>query len=213
MRTRKHRQTSSRISTSTTKTRLGIVYYELNVIGASDGKPALAFAPSAGNESMSPIGQVRRLLIVVALLTLSPAITFGGPAEDAGSVINEWVEAFNANDVESLADLYASDAILIGTTSSNLIEGKDGVRNYFARLAQSGDKVLVETSKVIVAHDNFAYVTGFYTFGGVRHGHPSTTKAGFTMILVKRGSKWLIAHHHSSRRSAPTSADPPLRRG
>jgi uncharacterized protein (TIGR02246 family) len=160
---------------------------------------------------MSPLGQVRQLLIVVALLTLTPEITFGGPAEDAGSVINQWVEAFNANDVGSLVDLYAPDAILIGTTSSNLIEGKDAVRNYFARLEQSGDKVSVETSKVILPHDNFAYVTGFYTFGGVRHGHPTTTKARFSMVLVKRSSKWLIAHHHSSRRSAAASADAPPR--
>jgi uncharacterized protein (TIGR02246 family) len=167
----------------------------------------------AGNASMSTIGQVRRLLVVVALLTVTPAIAFGGPAEDAHSVIGQWVEAFNANDVDSLVDLYAPDAILIGTTASNLIEGKDAVRNYFSRLEQSGDKVSIDTLKVILPLDDVAYVTGFYTFGGVRQGHPSTTKAGFTMVLVKRGSKWLIAHHHSSRRSAPAPAIAPLRRG
>ena len=45
------------------------------------------------------------LLLIVALFTPTPAISFGGPAEDAGSVVNHWAEAFNANDVESLADL------------------------------------------------------------------------------------------------------------
>jgi ketosteroid isomerase-like protein len=62
-----------------------------------------------------------------------------------------------------------------------LIEGKDAIHSYFARLANSGDKVSVEASKVIVLHDDVAYVTGLYTFGGVRHGQARTTQAAFTM--------------------------------
>ena len=152
-------------------------------------------------------------LLIVALFTLIPATSFGGPAEDVGSVFSHWAEAFNANDVNSLVDLYAPDAILIGTTGARVIEGKDAIHSYFARLANSGDEVSVEASKVIVLHDDVAYVTGLYTFGGVRHGQARTTQAAFTMVLVKRGSNWLIAHHHSSRRSAPATAAPPLRRG
>jgi uncharacterized protein (TIGR02246 family) len=152
-------------------------------------------------------------LLIVALFTLTPAIGLAGPAEDAGSVVNRWAEAFNANDVDSLVDLYAPDAILVGTAGSSLFEGKDGVHNYFARLANSGDTVSVETSKVIVLHDEVAYVTGFYTFSGVRHGELGKTRAQFTLVVVKRGSKWLIAHHHSSRRSTPASPAAPVRRG
>jgi uncharacterized protein (TIGR02246 family) len=151
-----------------------------------------------------------RRLLIVALLTLAPAIASADPAEDVGSVINHWAEAFNANDVDSVVDLYAPDAILVGTAGSSLFEGKDGVHSYFARLAKSGDTVSIDTSKVIVLHDDVAYVTGFYTFSGVRHGELGKTQAQFTMVMVKRGSKWLIAHHHSSRRSAPAA---PVRRG
>jgi len=153
------------------------------------------------------------LILIVALFTLTPAISFGGPAEDVVSVVTHWAEAFNANDVDSLVDLYAPDATLIGTTGPSLIEGKNAVHSYFSRLANSGDKVSVEVSKAIVLHDDVAYVTGLYTFGGVRHGQARTTQAAFTLVLVKRGSNWLIVHHHSSRRSAPPTAAPPLRRG
>jgi uncharacterized protein (TIGR02246 family) len=152
-------------------------------------------------------------LLIVALFTLTPAISLAGPAEDAGSVVNHWAEAFNANDVDSLVDLYAPNAILIGTSGAGLIEGKDAVHSYFARLANSGDKVAVDALKVIMLHDDAVYVAGLYTFGGVRHDQPRTTQAAFTMVLVKRGNDWLIAHHHSSRRSAPALAAPPLRRG
>jgi uncharacterized protein (TIGR02246 family) len=151
-------------------------------------------------------------LLIVALFTLIPAITLAGPAEDAGSVVNHWAEAFNANDVDSLIDLYAPDAIFIGTSGAGLIEGKDAIHAYFTRLANSGDKVAIDALKVIVLHDDNAFVTGLYTFAGFRHDQPRTTQAAFTMVLVKRGNEWLIAHHHSSRRSAPASAAPPLRR-
>jgi uncharacterized protein (TIGR02246 family) len=158
---------------------------------------------------------VRRFwrLLIVALVSLMPAIVFAGPAEDVGSVINQWATAFNSNDVDSLVDLYAPDAILVGTAGSSLFEGKDAVHSYFARLANSGDTVSVDTSKVIVLHDDVAYVTGFYTFSGLRHGELGKTRAQFTMVMVKRESKWLIAHHHSSRRSAPASPAAPTRRG
>ena len=95
---------------------------------------------------------VRRFwrLLIVALVSLMPAIVFAGPAEDVGSVINQWATAFNSNDVDSLVDLYAPDAILVGTAGSSLFEGKDAVLSYFARLANSGDTVSVDTSKIIV---------------------------------------------------------------
>jgi len=80
------------------------------------------------------------LLLIVALFTLTPAISFGGPAEDVVSVVTHWAEAFNANDVDSLVDLYAPDATLIGTTGPSLIEGKNAVHSYFSRLANSGTK-------------------------------------------------------------------------
>ena len=169
--------------------------------------------PLIDDVHMSLVVRRLRRLLIVALLSLTPAIAFAGPAEDVGSVINQWATAFNANDVDSLVDLYAPDAILVGTAGSSLFEGRDAVHNYFAKLANSGDTVSVDTSKVIVLHDEVAYVTGFYTFSGVRHGELGKTQAQFTMVVVKRGSKWLIAHHHSSRRSAPVSPAAPVRRG
>jgi ketosteroid isomerase-like protein len=38
-----------------------------------------------------------------------------GPAEDAGAVVDRWAAAFNANDAEAVAKLYALDALLFGT--------------------------------------------------------------------------------------------------
>jgi ketosteroid isomerase-like protein len=47
-------------------------------------------------------------------------------------------------------------------------------------------------------------VTGFNEFTAARNGETRQAPAGFTMVLVKSGDQWLIAHQHSSRRSNPT---------
>ena len=91
-------------------------------------------------------------------------------------------------------------------------EGSNAIRGYFARLAKSGDTVAIDNRKVIMLGDDVACVTGFYTLSALRNGQPAKSLAGFTMILVKRGSDWLIAHHHSSRRSSRLGPMP-LRRG
>jgi hypothetical protein len=79
-------------------------------------------------------------------------------------------------------------------------------------LAKSGDKVVIGARKIIVLDDNVSYATGFYEFSAVRNGEVRKSWAGFSMVLVKRGNDWLIAHHHSSQRSSPSPGVPPLRR-
>ena len=78
----------------------------------------------------------RRLLVLVAMM--APVIVFAGPSEDVGAVIDRWATAFNSNDVDALVNLYAPDAILVGTAGLTLNEGNEAVRSYYARLAKSG---------------------------------------------------------------------------
>jgi uncharacterized protein (TIGR02246 family) len=157
------------------------------------------------------MGTFRCVIVLVAVLALAP-LAFAGPTEDVDSVVDHWVTAFNSNDVGALANLYAPDAILLGTAGLTLHEGSEAVRSYFDRLAKSGDKVSINNRKIVVLDGNVAYVTGFYEFKATRNGETRKSPAGFTMVLVKRGNDWLIAHHHSSRRSlAPLTL--PLRRG
>ncbi len=116
------------------------------------------------------------------------------------AALDRWVTTFNANDVGALVKLYTPDAILVGAAGSTLTEGSEAIRKYFARLENSGDKVSIGIRKVVALDDNVAYVTGFDEFTAVRNGETKTSPNGFSMILVRRGNEWLIAHQHSSRR-------------
>jgi uncharacterized protein (TIGR02246 family) len=152
------------------------------------------------------------LVLVLAALALMPVFSAAALADDAGAVVDRWVAAFNSNDVNALVSLYAPDAILVGSTGLTPKEGSEAIRGYFARLAKSGDKVAIGDRKIIVLDDNVSYATGFYKFSAVRSGEVRKSWAGFSMILVKRGNDWLIAHHHSSQRSSPSPGVPSLRR-
>src|ERR671936_21772 len=105
---------------------------------------------------------MRRLVLVLAMLALTSVVTFAEPADDISAVVDRWATAFNANDVDALVNLYAPDAILVGSTGLTRQEGRDAIRGYFARLANSGDGVVIEDRKIVSLGDNIAYATGFY---------------------------------------------------
>jgi uncharacterized protein (TIGR02246 family) len=158
------------------------------------------------------MGRFRSILVLAMLvLALTPILAIAEPADDAGSAVDRWVTAFNSNDVDAVVSLYAPDAILVGSTGLTLTQGSEAIRGYFARLAKSGDKVVIGDRKIVVLDDNVAYATGFYEFSAVRNGEVKKSWAGFSIVLVKHANAWLIAHHHSSQRSSP-SPSLPLRR-
>ena len=119
---------------------------------------------------MQRLGQA----LVIVLLILAPIKVSAGPSEDVASAVDHWAMAFNANNVDALVKLYAPDAALIGAAGSTVIEGSDGIRQYYSRLEKSGDKVKIDVRKVAVLDDNVAYVAGFDEFTAVRNGQTGT---------------------------------------
>jgi uncharacterized protein (TIGR02246 family) len=151
-----------------------------------------------------------RCFLILVLLAFASRVNvaLADPADEVSAVVDRWATAFNTNDVDALVNLYAPDAILVGSTGLTRQEGRDAIRGYFARLAHSGDKVVIEDRKIVSLGDNITYATGFYEFSAMREGELKKTKAGFSMVFVKQGNDWLIAHHHSSVRSSPPPALP-----
>jgi uncharacterized protein (TIGR02246 family) len=137
--------------------------------------------------------------LVLALMLLAAGAASAGPAADAGTAVDRWAAAFNANDVDALVGVYAADATLMGTAGATVKQGREAIRRYYARLNRSGDEVSLGERKIIALSNDIAYVTGDYEFSALRSGERQMAPARFTMVLVRRGRDWLIAHHHSSR--------------
>jgi uncharacterized protein (TIGR02246 family) len=137
-------------------------------------------------------------LCVSLVLTATPVIA--GPAEEASAVVDQWSATYSANDRDALVKLYTPDALLLGTTDKVATRGTEEIRKYFVALEKGGRKNTIQEKNVIVLSENAVVVAGFYDFSRKEQNY-EPRPSRFTMVVVKRDGKWMIAHHHSSPRA------------
>jgi uncharacterized protein (TIGR02246 family) len=141
--------------------------------------------------------------ILAILLAFVPVQAFSEPTEEVGAVFEKWKAAYDANDNVAVAKLYAEDATLHGTRSRILTVGRDAITNYFKIVVGTGNKVQFVEQNLKVINPTTVLAAGFNDFLRNKDGTLTPEPARFTMLLVKQGDDWLIAHHHSSLRPAP----------
>jgi uncharacterized protein (TIGR02246 family) len=144
-----------------------------------------------------------RILLVVLFTLIAPTQVLAGPAEDAGALFTRWKAAYDANDNVAVAKLYATDAILHGTRNTDLTLGREAITKYFAGIVGTGHKVEFRERELKALDDKIILVVGFNDFLRNKDGTLTPEPARFTMLLVKEGNDWFIAHHHSSLRPPP----------
>ena len=144
-----------------------------------------------------------RHIILVAHFALAPAQAFSGPADEANALFARWKAAYDANDNVAVAKLYATDAILHGTRSRELTIGREAIAKYFTVVVGTGNKVEFRERELRALDDKTILVVGFNDFMRNKDGTLTPEPARFTMVLVKQGNEWFIAHHHSSLRPPP----------
>jgi uncharacterized protein (TIGR02246 family) len=142
-------------------------------------------------------------VMLIGLLLMLPAVAAAGPSEEANAVVDRFSAAYSSNDPEAVVKLYTPDAILLGTVSPVISTGTEAIRNYFSMIKGSGNKNAIQERHTIVLGDNAVVVTGFYEFTRMKDGKPVPGPSRFTMLIVKSGDEWRIAHHHSSPRVQP----------
>jgi uncharacterized protein (TIGR02246 family) len=142
-------------------------------------------------------------VLLTALFALAPTQAFSGPAEEANALFAQWKAAYDANDNVAVAKLYATDAILHGTRSRDLTIGREAITKYFNVVVGTGNKVEFRERELRALNDQTILVVGFNDFMRNKDGQLTPEPARFTMVLVKQGNDWSIAHHHSSLRPPP----------
>jgi len=142
-------------------------------------------------------------ILLVAFLVLAPTQLVAGPAEEADPLFARWKAAYDANDNVAVAKLYATDALLHGTRSRDVTVGREAITKYFTVVVGTGNKVEFREQDLKVLNDKTILVVGFNDFMRNKDGMLTPEPARFTMVLVKQGDEWLIAHHHSSLRPPP----------
>ena len=146
---------------------------------------------------------MRRTALVFAMIYCLPMVAFAGPAEEANALVDRWSAAYSGNDPDTIAKLYTSDALLLGTVSPVMSEGTQAIIKYFTPSKGSGNKNTIGEHRTIVVDDNAVVVAGFYEFTRMQDGKPVPAPSRFTILVVKRDGEWRIAHHHSSPHVQP----------
>ena len=141
--------------------------------------------------------------VLTLLFALAPGQAFSGTTEDASALFAKWKTAYDANDNIAVGKLYADDAILHGTRSRTLTIGREAITNYFKIVVGTGNKVEFVEQQLRIISPTAVLAVGFNDFLRNKDGVLTPEPARFTLLLVKQGDDWLIAHHHSSLRPPP----------
>ncbi|MFE1876018.1 SgcJ/EcaC family oxidoreductase [Streptomyces sp. NPDC059496] len=123
-----------------------------------------------------------------------------GKAQIAG-LFDTWNKALQTGDPKKVADLYASDAVLLPTVSNKIRTDRAEIVDYFEHFLQNKPVGAKVETIVNVLDKNSAIDTGVYAFTltDPKTGAKSTVKARYTYEYEKRNGKWLIVNHHSSK--------------
>ena len=145
---------------------------------------------------------MRVLLFVLTAILFSP-FALADAVDDVMKVVHEW--AALENDLEAQADLIRDDRIQI----FEMIRQTDQAQNLRIQLAQqksrdavdSGGSVIVTIESPIARIYGNTAVVSFVRLFNVLPGNaapgPAST-AFMTLVLVKEGQDWQIAHLHGS---------------
>jgi uncharacterized protein (TIGR02246 family) len=124
------------------------------------------------------------------------------------SVEARWNAAGAPWDPQALANVYTEDAVFFGGRPGHSV-GRDAIRGYFASydgVIASGVMELVEPVILPLA-PGLVLAQGHVDFSFVLAGDKRTRSLlRATLVLAKRGERWLILQHHFS----PTPETPPL---
>ncbi|MFE5893286.1 SgcJ/EcaC family oxidoreductase [Streptomyces sp. NPDC056468] len=146
---------------------------------------------------------------VVAVGTVAAGAAVAGPGWGDGKpgkkqiagLFDQWNRTLQTGDPEKVADLYASDAVLLPTVSNEVRADHAAIVDYFEHfLANKPVGKKIETH-INVLDNNSAIDAGTYQFTltDPETGEKSVVEARYTYAYEKRGGEWLIVNHHSSK--------------
>lgn len=136
------------------------------------------------------------ILLLAACQSMRPSESSKG---EIGAAAQSWVAALNTCAVDRILALYDRDAVLWPTTSREIANSPDKIRQYFERVCSSPTRPQGALNEQYVRmYGDIALNSGTYTFTIMRDGKPIAIPARFSFTYRRTGGQWLIVDHHSS---------------
>ena len=147
-----------------------------------------------------------RLLAAAFLLPTGSVVLAddGAVQKEITAATAAWAEAFNARDAQRIAALYADDAVFWGTISPTIRTTPAEVLEYFTNSTTKRPNLRIAIGEQhIRVYGDTAINSGYYTSRNVQDEQEIITPMRFTFVFHRRGGRWMIVSHHSSRMPAP----------
>ena len=116
-------------------------------------------------------------------------------------ILDQWMQAVNGADVESLLKLYDASAVLIPTFSNRVLNTPEKLRDYFEKLGSRPDLsiALHEKTLIIQELENQHYaLAGIYNWRFAVDGEILNFEARFSYVMDLSKPNPIL-HHHSSQ--------------
>ena len=151
-------------------------------------------------------------IAVMCLLFMIFTPAFAGPKEDALAAYNRFFELFTTDNHDQVAALFAPDALFYGTSSPEVVTMPEGIRQYFVA-ALTGKRGIVKATPfsqtALVLSDSIVAISGKWQSERTLDGKMTTAgPSRNTVVMQKRGDKWLIVQFHNSPTPKPPAAPP-----
>jgi len=153
---------------------------------------------------------MHRFSLLLVMLAWSASIQ-AGPKEDALAAYDKFFTSFTKGNDEQVAGLFAPDAQFYGTGSAELVTKPEGVRAYF-KSALNGDaenKARPLENTALVLSDNIVVISGKWVSERMLDGKTTASPPlRNTVVMQKRGDRWLIVQFHNSPTPKPPAPAP-----
>ena len=153
---------------------------------------------------------VRIMLVLLAAIAWSSPGR-AGPKEDAQAAYDKFFPAFVAGNYDQVAGSFAPDALFYGTLSPVLVTTPEGVHQYFKAALSSPATVKATplSSTALVLSDSVVLISGTWQVERVLDGKTATGGPfRISVVMAKRGDRWMIAQFHNSPRPMPPAPAP-----
>lgn len=121
------------------------------------------------------------------------------PTRDALLVLARWIHAFNTSDIDGIVELYAPEALFIGTGSKEVGTNPEYFRKYFQSLKRDMPRgATLESYSTIELSSTVVLISGLDTVSGMKDGEIFYRPGRVSFVIAKREGKWLIVQFHRS---------------
>ena len=134
----------------------------------------------------------------------APRERLGDPRAEIGAMLASSAVAWNRGDLAAFMRDYANDSTLTYVSGGRAATGWQALFDrYFATFfapGKSRDSLTYDDLQVHPLTPDFAYATARFR---LMHGDSVAASGPFTLILHRRGERWVILHDHTSSDPRP----------